>query len=258
MKTSKKRTKKRNKNKKIVQKTLKQKQKHKHKHKKLLSRGGWNESDEDFRKHLDYIKSTMPDVGVFRGKIEADLLESINSSFNTTYKTIEDAIKYIRTLNSHELIDNYEYDVPKISIIPAGTIFYRRQKTEIFESINKEIWLDYTGTMSVSQFSFLNDYNEKYTKEQYDETTKYFGEYLMKFRVKQDLLILHFPSYVSSYVESWVRYMCTYTQAHACVDGYTLDFLKFNPNKIYSKFESLDGFRELCVLDARNMEYIKE
>jgi len=236
-------------------KTMKQKQKHKQK--KLLSRGGWDKSDEDFQKHLAYFNTKAPNVGEFREQIEMELLESINSSFSKEFQSIIDAINYIRTLKSDELTDNYEYDVPKISIIPAGTIFYRRQKTEIFESINKEIWLDYTGTMSVSQFSFLKDYNEKYTKEQYDETKKYFGEYLMKFKVKQDLLILHFPSYVSSYAESWVRYMCSYSRAYACVDGYTLDFLKFNPNEIYSKFKSLDGFRELCVLNATNIELIE-
>lgn len=236
------------------------------KQKKLLLRGGWKKSDADFiayEKYLNDEENKMGNVIDFLGKIEQELLVNSNTTLKTNFTSLNKVIKYIREklVDDHESIvellrDDYIYNMPKLSIITKGTIFYRRQKTNEFVSKNKEIWLDYTGTMSVSPFSFLKDYNEKYTKEQYDATIEYFGEYLMEFRVKNDVLILHFPSYVYSYLESWVRYMCTYIHANCCVDGYTLDFLKFNPNEVYSEFKSLDGFRELCVLNAQNMELV--
>ena len=104
----------------------------------------------------------------------------------------------------------------------------------------------------------VKDVNEEYTKDYLDKTINYFGEFLMKFKVTKNLLILHFPSYASSYLEVWVRHMCINARNPICVDGYTLDFFKFNPNSIYKKSKSLNGFRELCILNAENVSLESE
>jgi|LakMenE18May11ns_1017448.scaffolds.fasta_scaffold9704740_1 hypothetical protein len=221
------------------------------KQKTYLLKGGWNDTDADFIAFDDNEKIT--DLGIFENNILQDLLSNINNRFSKDFISLDRAISFINTLPPDELTDDFDYEFPKFSIIPEGTIFYRRQKTNSFDSINRPIWLDYTGTISSRPFSFLKDINEEYTQEYLDETTNEFGEFLMKFKTNKNLLILHFPSYASSFLESWVRYMCAYVKDPICVDGYTLDFLKFNPNSIYKQFKSLDGFRELCILNAKNV-----
>lgn len=154
------------------------------------------------------------------------------------------------------LVDDFDYKLPKFSIIEKGTKFYRRQKENNFESINQEIWLDYTGTMSECKISFLKDTSDEYTEEYLNRTKLYFGEHLMQFQVNKDLLIFHFPEYAYAYSEYWVKYMCVTTTRSFCVDGYTLDFLTYNPNEIYKDLPSIPGFRELCILNAENISLV--
>jgi hypothetical protein len=224
--------------------------------KNYLLKGGWDKTDPDFINNDNYRRLNMSKFGDFERKILIDLLYNINKNFNTKFTNLDDARTFIKTLSPEELIDNFDYKFPKFSIIPKGTIFYRRQKENTFRSVNRPIWLDYTGTMSVSHISFLKDTDKKYTQDILNETINYFGKFLMKFIVNEDLLILHFPSYVFSNLETWVNYMCVHTREKNCVDGYTLDFLKFNTNPIYNNFESLDGYRELCILDAQKVSLI--
>jgi hypothetical protein len=228
------------------------------KQKNYLLKGGWDETDDDFIAYHDNLMKNMSNLGKFETKILQDLLSNINSRFSKEFTKLDEAIAFIKTLTTEELRDDLNYEFPKFSIIPEGTIFYRRQKTNSFNSLNRAIWLDYTGTMRLSPFSFLKDVNEEYTKDYLDKTINYFGEFLMKFKVTKNLLILHFPSYASSYLEVWVRHMCIDAQNPICVDGYTLDFLKFNPNSIYKKSKSLNGFRELCILNAENVSLESE
>jgi hypothetical protein len=51
--------------------------------------------------------------------------------------------------------------------------------------------------------------------------------------------------------------MCVETKDLICVDGYTLDYLKFNPNAIYMDLESVDGLREICILNSQNLSFIE-
>jgi hypothetical protein len=223
------------------------------KQKSHLLKGGWDKTDEDFIAYDKNIKENMSNLGIFQDKILQDLLSNINKRFSKEFTSLDTAIGFIKTLPPEELTDDFNYELPKFSIIPAGTIFYRRHKTNSFDSQNREIWLDYTGTMSSNKFSFLKDINTEYTDDYLNETIKYFGEFLMKIKVNENLLILHFPTYASSYLEGWVRHMCIHSSNPICVDGYTLDFLKFNPNSIYKKFKSLDGYRELCILNGEKV-----
>jgi hypothetical protein len=110
--------------------------------------------------------------------------------------------------------------------------------------------------MATTPFSFLTDTNEIYTQEYLDKVREKFGDDLLILRPKKDLLIIHFPYYVTSYIECFIRRICVDIQNEACVDGYTMDLLQFNPNKIFKPLPSLTGFRELCVLDARNLEFV--
>lgn len=225
-------------------------------HKNNLLKGGWDKMDPDYINNNDYKELYMSNLYYFEKKIFKDLLYNINKKFNTEFTNLDQARTFIKTLPPEVLIDNFDYKFPKFSIIPKGTIFYRRQKKDTFRSENRPIWLDYTGTMSVSQNSFLKDTDEKYTQDILNATINHFGKFLMKFIVNEDLLILHFPSYVFSNLETWVNYMCVHTRDKNCVDGYTLDFLKFNTHPIYDNFESLDGYRELCILDAQKVSLI--
>ena len=226
-------------------------------HKNYLLKGGWDKTDPEFINNDNYRRLNMSNLGDFEKKILNDLLNNINKKFNTIFENLDEARTFIKRLTPEELIDDFDYEFPKFTIIPKGTIFYRRQKENTFRSVNRPIWLDYTGTMSASPpISFLKDTNTKYTQDILNETINHFGKFLMKFRVNEDLLILHFPSYVFSNLETWVNYMCVHTRDENCVDGYTLDFLKFNTNPIYNNFESLDGYRELCILDAQKVSLI--
>jgi hypothetical protein len=221
-------------------------------------KGGWDKKDRDFIEYNNTLRRDMPYLDWFESKILKELLLNINTVYDQKLKKIDDTLPYIRGLDSNDsrLIDNYDYDLPKFSIVPNGTVFYRRQKTATFNSVKKPIWLDYTGTMSSIPFSFLKETNEKYTVGHLDKTKEKFGNLLMKFETKIDLLILHFPSYATSYLENWVKHMCINSENNMCVDGYTLDFLKFNPNKIYKELNIVEGVRELCILNAQNVSLV--
>lgn len=224
------------------------------KQKKQLLIGGWDKTDPDFIAHEEESKKYTTN---FVDNLLQGLLLNINKKYSQDFKTLNEALRFIKTLSPGELTDDFNYDLPKFSIIPKGTVFYRRQKTNSFDSVSREIWLDYTGTISLSPFSYLKDTNKEYTPEYLTNTIQYFGEFLMKFEVNKDLLILHFPLNVSSYSEFPVRYICTYAHLDICVDGYTLDYLKYNPNDIYNKLPSLNGYRELCILNARNVDLVE-
>jgi len=225
-------------------------------HKNYILKGGWDKADLEFINNNNFKKFFLSSFGNFENKIFEDLLNNINKKFKKDFTNLDEARTFIKTLTPKKLKDDFNYELPKFSIIPKGTIFYRRQKIDTFRSENRPIWLDYTGTMSLSTISFLKDTNTEYTQDILNETINHFGKFLMKFRVNEDLLILHFPSYVFSNLESWVNYMCVHTRNENCVDGYTLDFLKFNTHSIYKNFESLDGYRELCILDAQKVSLI--
>jgi hypothetical protein len=219
------------------------------------SKGGWDENNTEFIAYTN--KDFMKNLLIFEKKIFEDLKSYIENKFSPNFSkqaNLGEVLTFVKTLKAADLVDDFNYIYPKFSIIPKDTIFYRRQKTNTFKSENTPIWLDYTGTMSLTQFSFLKDTNEEYTDEYLRETKNYFGEFLMEFKVKKNLLIIHFPSYVASYLESWIRHICIHSEDPICVDGYTLDFLEFNPNPIYKNFKSLKGYRELCILNAENLE----
>jgi len=230
--------------------------------------GGWEKTDPDF---LEYQENELipkvNTIGALNKTLSDELVLTTNEKFGTSFENLEDRIsmlgdliKFIREKskkNPELFIDDYNYNHIKFTIIPKGTMFYRRQTIPTFNNTSHApVWLDYTGTMATTPFSFLTDTNEIYTQEYLDKVKEKFGDDLLILRPKKDLLIIHFPYYVTSYIECFIRRICVDIQNEACVDGYTMDLLQFNPNKIFKPLPSLTGFRELCVLDARNLEFV--
>lgn len=213
------------------------------------------------------------DILEFEKYLKREINKYITSKFaNKTYNdkpitNAENAILYLReNINEESIIDEFKddlnYDNPKFSILPEGTTFFRRQNTENFDDTKHTYtWLDYTGTIG-SGVSFLKDTNNEYTKDYLDATIDYFGKHLLKIKTTKHLIIFHYPSTVTASSEGMVRHQCThakYPPYCADADGYTLDFLKYNPNTIYKNKDSLDGFRELCILEINGkLEKVEE
>ena len=233
---------------------------------------------------MKLVDANFASIGIFESKLESDLYQNMRTKFpeiqsfedmdakyekmkstpigplkRTNFDILKSIIRFVKTLPIEVLQDDLDYTFPKFSIIPAGTIFYRRHKENSFIHGDRKIWLDYSGTVSSKHLSFLKNTNASHTKEYVNVAKAEFGPYLMKFRVNKDLLIFHYPSYATSFTEGWARYQC-YAHYGFCandIDGYTLDFLKFNPNEGYRNLPILEGFRELCIYDNRNVELIE-
>ena len=256
---------------------------------KNIKKGGWKNTNANFIEYRIFTNDKIPTLGHFESKLELDLFENIIAKYPeiesfgdmrskielykkkkdtkiTYFELLTSIVPFIRNLPIEKLQDDLDYTFPKFTIIPAGTIFYRRHKTDSFvhghtksESHTSNIWLDYSGTFSSKHLSFLKNTNASLTKEYVNLAKTEFGPYLMKFQVNKNLLIFHYPSYVTSVHESWARYFC-YQQFGFCgegIDGYTLDFLKFNPNKGYRNLPILEGFRELCIYDNKNIDFLE-
>lgn len=230
--------------------------------------GGWEKTDPDFIEYQENeLVPKVNTIGALNKTLSDELVLTTNEKFGTSFENLEDRISMLHELikfirekskeNPELFIDDYNYNHIKFTIIPKGTMFYRRQTIPTFNNTSHApVWLDYTGTMATTPFSFLTDTNEIYTQEYLDKVKEKFGDDLLILRPKKDLLIIHFPYYVTSYIECFIRRICVDIQNEACVDGYTMDLLQFNPNKIFKPLPSLTGFRELCVLDARDLEFV--
>ena len=231
--------------------------------------GGWERTDPDYIEYKENVLSTkLRSLGTMEDTLTKELIENINEKFGTDFKStdrmfnhIDDIIRFIReqTVERPELfIDDFNYERIKFTIIPRGTRFYRRQTVNSFNNRSRSpVWLDYTGTMSNTPFSFLKDTNEIYTQQYLDNVKQRFGKYLLELETVKDLLIINFPDYVSSFMEAWIRRICIEQESTTCVDGYTMDVLRFNPNDVFKNLPSLSGFRELCINDANNLRYVK-
>ena len=230
--------------------------------------GGWEKTDPDFLEYQENeLVPKVNTIGHLNKTLSKELVLTTNEKFGTSFENkggqlyqLDDLVAFIREKSKEDrelFLDDYNYNHIKFTIIPKGTMFYRRQTDPTFNNTRPvPVWLDYTGTMATTPFSFLTDTNEIYTQEYLDKVKTHFGDNLLILRPKKDLLIINFPYYVTSYVEGFIRRICVDLGSETCVDGYTLDLLQFNPNKIFKPLPSLTGFRELCVLDARNLEFV--
>jgi hypothetical protein len=207
----------------------------------------------------------MQNLEYMMNNLAKELIDDVNEKFGTNFNIngrnfsdLGDVVEFIRrkSIENPELfVDDYNYDRIKFTVIPKGSLFYIRQTVQTFNNNSYDpVWLDYTGTMNNIPFSFLKYTNDVYTQEYLDNVKERFGEYLMEFRTVENLIIINFPSYVTSYVEGWIRHTCVSSMSATCVDGYTMDLLRFNPNAVFNKLPSLVGFRELCVLNAANIQ----
>ena len=231
-------------------------------------RGGWEKTDHDFIEYeQNELRPKVNTIGNLNKTLSEELVTTTNEKFGTSFENkekelsrLDDLVAFIRGKSNEnpELFqDDFNYNHIKFTVIPRGTMFYRRQTIPTFNNSHTAVWLDYSGTMANTPFSFLKDTNDVYTQEYLDKVKTYFGDYLLQLRTKKDLLIVNFPYYVTSYIECFIRRICVDMDIETCVDGYTMDLLQFNPNKIFKSLPSLSGFRELCLLDAVNLEFVK-
>jgi hypothetical protein len=227
--------------------------------------GGWEKTDPDFLEYQENeLLPKVDNIDILNKTLSEELVLTTNEKFGTSFKgqlsQLDDLVAFIREKSKEDrelFLDDYNYNHIKFTIIPKGTMFYRRQTVPTFNNTRPNpVWLDYTGTMATTPFSFLTDTNEIYTQEYLDKVKRHFGDNLLILRPKKDLLIINFPYYVTSYIECFIRRICVDFEFETCVDGYTMDLLQFNPNKIFKPLPSLTGFRELCVLDSRNLEFV--
>jgi hypothetical protein len=231
--------------------------------------GGWEKTDPDFLEYEENeLKPKVNNIYNLEKTLSNELILTTNEKFGTSFENnknkfyeLDELVAFIREKSNEnpELFqDDFYYNHIKFTVIPRGTMFYRRQTVPTFiNTTHTPVWLDYTGTKANTPFSFLKDTNEIYTQEYLDKVITHFGDYLLQLRTKKDLLIINFPYYVTSYIECFIRRICVDIHNETCVDGYTMDLLQFNPNKIFKPLPSLTGFRELCVLDAKNLEFVK-
>ena len=231
--------------------------------------GGWEKTDPDFIEYeQNELQPKVYNMRILNKTLSEELVLTTNEKFGTRFENknnqlsaLDDLVAFIREKSNENpqiFQDDFNYSHIKFTVIPRGTMFYRRQTVPTFNNnSHSAIWLDYSGTISNTPFSFLKDTNDVYTQEYLDKVKTYFGDYLLQLRTKKDLLIVNFPYYVTSYIEGFIRRICVEHEYETCVDGYTMDLLQFNPNKIFKSLPSLSGFRELCLLDARNLEFVK-
>lgn len=230
--------------------------------------GGWEVTDPDFIEYKENeLIPKLNNIMDLETTLSNELVSTTNEKFGTRFENTSNRLSVLYKLvefirdkskeNPELFLDDYNYNHIKFTIIPKETMFYRRQTTPTFNNTSHApVWLDYTGTMATTPFSFLKDTNEIYTQEYLDKVKARFGDDLLILRPKKDLLIINFPYYVTSYLECFIRRLCVEMDNDTCVDGYTMDLLQFNQNEIFKPLPSLTGFRELCVLDARNLEFV--
>ena len=230
--------------------------------------GGWEVTDPDFIEYQENeLIPKLNNIMDLETTLSNELVSTTNEKFGTRFENTSNRLSVLYKLvefirdkskeNPELFLDDYNYNHIKFTIIPKETMFYRRQTTPTFyNTSHAPVWLDYTGTMATTPFSFLKDTNEIYTQEYLDKVKARFGVDLLILRPKKDLLIINFPYYVTSYLECFIRRLCVEMDNDTCVDGYTMDLLQFNQNEIFKPLPSLTGFRELCVLDARNLEFV--
>ncbi len=162
------------------------------------------------------------------------------------------------------------------------------QQKSVFKT-NNAIWLDYTSRLEPDQpqtrQSFLLDprsykvkiqensrnkefiqnslTNRKYVKGAIHE----FGPYLIEFRTTKPLVIMHFPTRYEdpsdpnnywAYDEYYLRYIFDHSHLFSYIDGYTLDFLYYNPNDIYKNLPPLPHYRELYLENGEGLEVISQ
>ena len=242
-------------------KTYKKKNKSRHTKKK----GGWKNTNKNFELYKQTKYGKVANFFELMNIVLNDIREALKKLFGdkplpgfekrtaTTITNFElsDEYDYRNLFDYIPYEDDGDYSQLKWTKIKAGTIFYRRQKTTDFERIKwRDVWLDYTSRINNSytpKKSFLiEQLNENINNTRIQSTKAYFGKYLLKLKANKDLIVLHFPDAISSYTEDFIRRLAYERQTYlSSIDGYTLDFLEFNPNKIYKNLPSIKGYREL-------------
>ena len=236
--------------------------------------GGWSREDPEF---LAAVAAVQPSAAAMIGKQVHDALTAIGipvrpadppdytqilhytSPFNISQRE-GPTPEIIRNqiMDRVPRIDNGDYSIAKFTVVEPGTLLYRRQPSDDFSTEVRRRYFNYSGRtdpgeVEGTRISFLKSAQPPLTQDYYNGVVREFGSYLFTIRVKEPLLILHIPDTLPSFFEHRIQYAVDYVSGVLpFIDGYTLDFLQWNPNKIYKDLPSLRGFRELVVRNAAN------
>jgi hypothetical protein len=235
--------------------------------------GGWNETNFQAYKETPYGKITK--IGEFEELLINDIRKGLINLLgeNTPLPGYEQ--KTPTSISNHELKFSYDYrnlinSVPdfddgdysqlKWTKIKAGSVFYRRQQTKQFNRETwKDVWLNYSSRNNTRKSFLIEQLNENANNSRLKSTIGKFGPHLLKLKTTKDLLVIHLPDTITSYAEYYIRYFNYRTEykMFLSVDGYTLDFLKFNPNPIYKELPSISGYRELKLHSTSALEVVE-
>ena len=229
----------------------------------------------------------------WKNKPNYDYNNAINNVTNMTVGTLDDFDKIIKSelekcvkpgskiniyteTNIGTLIDNIiisdnddgNYDQLKYTKIPAGTYFYRRQKDRTWHTGNKlhpenpdgRLWFDY-----LSKHTKVTDTPDTFLKGElwnYYLYRKIRGQTLTLYKLKQDVIVLHFPfnvnkkltlNFCARYEQFTVMWFLI-SQHKWAIHGYTADFLTYATKDCMYK----PNHRELCLLpDVNNEQYLE-
>jgi hypothetical protein len=262
--------------------------------KKSIKKGGWQNTNEAFVIHKAHHADVLQ-LGAIIGNMILEYLLKVapqtvpRSELINPDKFIYFAENYnYRQLASHLMmnsskrplmIDNEDYSKFKLSVIPTGTIFLRRQKNEKLKK--NDIWLDYSARIEPGEkrykYSFLLDPTQQEdtanTNQVYGQNTTYFrrakdyfGNHLLIYKTTKPLVVFHFPvnyenpsniNNLWAYNEHFIRYYFSYLHWFGKVDGYTLDFLYYNPNQIYKNLPVIKNYRELYLSNNTGLELVE-
>jgi hypothetical protein len=162
--------------------------------------------------------------------------------------------------NGHPLVLSY-------LIIPAGVRFYKRAKNrvpKVDSTTNRlrsaEIWLDYSGRPGSGLPSFTKHLFEYYDWHTFMKTVAYFGKYVWTLETAEPLLLLNIAHPFTSINEVYFRRFCDGGNGfYFCdqTDGYILDLMRFNPNKIWLFMGGRqEGVKEIKVTHEHKLRFI--
>lgn len=160
--------------------------------------------------------------------------------------------------------DDGNYNELKYTKIPAGTYFYRRQNGSEWRT-NREIWFDY-----FSKHAKVTDTSNTFlTGRLWNTFLKgKFGPDLTLYRLKQDVIVLHFPFNVHRKLdlnvcakfEYFIRWFANVDYMRWAIHGYTADCLTYYNCKTFETKDCIyePNHRELCLLrDVNNEQYLE-
>ena len=232
--------------------------------------------------YLEYIKTIYPSPHDILTDLPKIILTGLMDFYNKIKKNpieidydiiknkIEKEIDYNKFLSGipkETLVDDNIYKLFKFTILKKDTILYTRIK----KPINNIMTFDYMGreeNMVRNNHSFLetplkkpldNSYLLDLQNLYYKKTVELLGNTMYKFKIVNDLFILHFPIDYSNLhsINAITAFFKKYINTIPCFkycNGYTIDCFTFNED--YGDLKNMYNYREICIYDPANIELL--